>query len=495
MMHPAEGDPLVGFPAVPLTSPHSADVQGMHTHQQQQHQQHHHARQASDPQQFSQPMQMRQRQVHKPEVTEEPESVEGTPRDTYTAPSIAMAGWTVSDVSRSLLLSPLLSNVRRLVRRLKTLDVYPKTEEDISIKTGSGGLISIVSLTVIALLMLSQVWSFISPPTTHTISVDTRPSSQLQINVDIVFHALRCSETTIDVMDVSGESQVAIDANVHRTRLTSEGRPIGGEYEDHAHDRDVRQPIPQGLPPQLAQLMQQGLGGPGGLHIGPDQHADKKGEGCHIAGVLRVNKVAGNVHVALGGMHSHGKSDSQEHGSEGHGSGDHDHGHAHGQPQQQHVHQFMIHEMANYNCSHTIRHLSFGERYPGVVNPLDSTSQIIPASGGSAHMQYFLKVVPTVYEGSFGGPMDTNQFSVTQQTHPISMQDVFNGGGGQRVPGVFFVYEISPFMVRVSSARMPFSTFITSLFAILGGVLTVAGIIDSVLYHSSKLVKVTSPKK
>ena len=44
-------------------------------------------------------------------------------------------------------------------------------------------------------------------------------------------------------------------------------------------------------------------------------------------------------------------------------------------------------------------------------------------------------------------------------------------------------------MVKVSHKRLPFSSFITSIFAIVGGVFTIAGIIDSLLYHSSKLVK------
>ena len=94
----------------------------------------------------------------------------------------------------------------------------------------------------------------------------------------------------------------------------------------------------------------------------------------------------------------------------------------------------MIHEMAQYNCSHTINQFSFGELFPGVVNPLDGTSQIIPRGQGSAHMQYFIKVVPTVYESTFGS-VDTNQFSVTQHTQPITMQDAFSGGGGGKIPG------------------------------------------------------------
>jgi hypothetical protein len=308
---------------------------------------------------------------------------------------------------------------RRFVRTFKTLDVYTKTEEseNITTRTGSGGLISIISVCVILFLTLNEIYRFLVPEQHTSIVVDTRPAEPLQINFDITFHALRCSETAIDVMDVSGDMQVAIEANVHRHRLAPDGSTIGKvEYEDHAHDNEAARGAQQLNP----MLMAMGLGGfvPNG---GPDLHADKRGEGCRVTGKLEVNKVAGNVHIALGGVHSHGKpKESEEHATGVH-AGPHNavggHHHA-GHPQQQHVHQFMIQEMASYNCSHTIHQLSFGELYPGVVNPLDGASQIIPQGAGSAHFQYFVKIVPTVYESSFS-TVDTNQFSVTQHTQYI----------------------------------------------------------------------------
>ena len=393
------------------------------------------------------------------------------------------------------------AGVRRLVRSLKTLDVYPKTEDDIAIHTGSGGAISLISFAIILLLVLSETYHFLSVTTVHSIRVDTRPSAQLQIHFDITFHALRCSETTIDVMDVSGEVQVATQANIHRIRLDSKGNRIGrDEYEDHAHDNEAIRPQ---MNPMLAAL---GIGFPPQGMGGPDTHTDQRGEGCNVVGVLQVNKVAGNVHVALGGQHSHPESHPDgEQAPSGPGlpSNTHDHPshpsqptHRASHPQQQHIHQFMIHEMLAYNCSHRINHLSFGESIPGASNPLDGVEQVIPRGAGTAHMQYFLKIVPTTYQSSFGYVVESNQFSATQQTQLITMNDAFRqgqGGGDGRIPGVFFVYDLSPFMVSMVDKRMPFSTWITSLFAIVGGVVTVAGVIDSMLYASAKVLRVTSP--
>ena len=43
------------------------------------------------------------------------------------------------------------------------------------------------------------------------------------------------------------------------------------------------------------------------------------------------------------------------------------------------------------------------------------------------------------------------------------------------LPGVFFIYDISPIMVKFTEKTMSFSYFLTSLCAIVGGVFTTAG--------------------
>ena len=57
------------------------------------------------------------------------------------------------------------------------------------------------------------------------------------------------------------------------------------------------------------------------------------------------------------------------------------------------------------------------------------------------------------------------------------------------LPGVFFIYDISPIMVKFTEKRQTLSYFLTSLCAIVGGVFTVAGIIDGAIYHSGSMLK------
>ncbi|KAL3684705.1 hypothetical protein R1sor_002727 [Riccia sorocarpa] len=59
----------------------------------------------------------------------------------------------------------------------------------------------------------------------------------------------------------------------------------------------------------------------------------------------------------------------------------------------------------------------------------------------------------------------------------------------EEVPVAKFQYELSPMQVLVSETPKSFSHFLTNLCAIIGGVFTVAGIIDSMLHNAIRMVK------
>jgi endoplasmic reticulum-Golgi intermediate compartment protein 3 len=97
--------------------------------------------------------------------------------------------------------------------------------------------------------------------------------------------------------------------------------------------------------------------------------------------------------------------------------------------------------------------------------------------------QYFIKIVPTVYEDIYGSVISTNQFSVTEHQRSISP----NSHGG--LPGVFFSYELSPIMVKFTEYRQGLAHFLTSMCAIIGGIFTIAGLVDSFIYHGVRSLK------
>ncbi|RKO82813.1 endoplasmic reticulum vesicle transporter, partial [Blyttiomyces helicus] len=180
-------------------------------------------------------------------------------------------------------------------------------------------------------------------------------------------------------------------------------------------------------------------------------------EGCNIFGYIEVNKVAGNFHLAPG------KSFQQSH---------------------MHVHDLHRYSSAGsgYDFSHTIHSLSFGERV--LQNPLDNVVKVTKL--GFYTFQYYVKVVSTKFTFLNGTTIHTNQFSATE--HERDATPVF-GTAPTALPGVFFNYDISPMLVIYTQSQKPFAHFLTDVCAIVGGIFTVAGIIDSFIYTAEKTFK------
>ncbi|KAG9140664.1 hypothetical protein Leryth_006855 [Lithospermum erythrorhizon] len=179
---------------------------------------------------------------------------------------------------------------------------------------------------------------------------------------------------------------------------------------------------------------------------------DEEGEGCNIHGSLEVNRVAGNFHFAIGKSIHQSSFNLQD---------------------------LLDLQSQSYNISHKINNVAFGDYVPGVVNPLDGVSWMQGRPHGM--YEYFIKVVPTIYTDIRGHTINSNQFSVTE--HYKTPEE------GRSVPGVFFFYDLSPIKVTFTEEHVSFLHFLTNVCAIVGGVYTVAGIVDSFVYHSQRAIK------
>ncbi|RUO96553.1 endoplasmic reticulum vesicle transporter, partial [Jimgerdemannia flammicorona] len=188
-------------------------------------------------------------------------------------------------------------------------------------------------------------------------------------------------------------------------------------------------------------------------------------EGCNINGNLLVNKVRGNFHIAPG------RSFQQSH---------------------MHVHDMQSYfagaqEGAKFDFSHVIHHLRFGEAVSktDMSNPLDNTSKTTDQRELEVGMmyQYFLKIVSTEFRFLNKPDIFTNQYSVTQH------ERVLNGGTMNGLPGLFFNFEISPMLIIYKESRTSFTSFLTGVCAIVGGIFTVAGMIDGFIYRAERTLK------
>lgn len=375
---------------------------------------------------------------------------------------------------------------------LESFDLYQKVQADEAVQTSTGATVSLVSYVIIALLVIYELYGYFMPKVREHMLVDSVIEGRLRIDFDITFPALHCGEVNLDAMDVAGEQQNGIDHDITKTRLGFDGLPIGSSFAATlASQNETDAPLPadycgscygaggEGQCCNTCDDVRQAYVSKGwdSTDVLRDSEQCKRdaknpggvsrpGEGCRIAGMMSVNKVAGNFHIAMGETHARGAG---------------------------HIHQFNPTQILKYNVTHIIHKLSFGESLKladttgsnsySMRGPLDGVYQR-PVEGAGVYM-YYIKVIPTVFSRPGSDNVTTNQYSVTRQYRPA----VVNGQRQNVLPGLFFVYDVSPFMIRLTASYTPLVSVLTNLCAILGGVIAAATLVDQVLYRMSKAAK------
>ena len=375
----------------------------------------------------------------------------------------------------------------------------------------------------------------------HSLETDVILGEKMEIHLNITFPRIPCELLTLDVMDVSGEQQTGVQHGVNKVRLTdykhgSQHAIEATAYQLHPEDStaamgpeycgscygvpaptnakkpgccqtcdEVREAYAQnswafGRGENVEQCEREGYG---------ERLDQQRHEGCRIEGIVRVNKVVGNFHIAPGRSFSNGN--------------------------------MHVHDLNNYfdtpvqdghTFSHEINYLRFGPQLPDAVkqkwgdqysnNPLDAT--MMETNEAAFNFMYFVKVVSTSYLplgwdaqmstqqhsllsnvlplGMYGtgqgttGSIETNQYSVTAHQRSLAGGSDAAEGHKERlhahggIPGVFFSYDISPMKV-VNREQRPktFASFLAGIFAVVGGTLTVAAAIDRVAYEGGTRLK------
>ena len=93
--------------------------------------------------------------------------------------------------------------------------------------------------------------------------------------------------------------------------------------------------------------------------------------------------------------------------------------------------------------------------------------------------EHYLKVVGTTFKYLNVGTLQTYKYT----THSAVYHSL------TAMPQIKFHYDLSPMNVVVTEKYKPFYQFVTNLFAIIGGVFTVFGLMDSFVYNTHNLIK------
>lgn len=244
--------------------------------------------------------------------------------------------------------------------------------------------VSVVSFVVIMVMIIFELNAYLTPTISEELFVDYTRGHKLQINFDLFIPSISCDYLSLDAMDSTGEQHVHIEHDVFKRRMDLHGNPIDqakkenitmtkltgtttvtpdtrvgevkcgscyGAQFNETHCCNTCQDVIDAYRekrwnPNIHDFVQ----------CEEEQKADKAKEAyalkesCQFYGRLQVNRMSGSFHFAPG------KSFSINH---------------------IHVHDVQPFSSTSFNTSHTINHLSFGEKIDyGTTHTLDGWTAI-----------------------------------------------------------------------------------------------------------------------
>eukprot|EP01038_Epipyxis_sp_PR26KG_P008155 gene8155-11037_t len=395
---------------------------------------------------------------------------------------------------------------------IKNIDCFPKTSDDFRVKTTSGALVSIASVIFMILLFFSELSYFYKTETVDHLYVNTTRAQTVRIDFDISFHQIPCNIISLDAFDDTGSPQKDAIHQIYKHRLSSDGiksgfaerQELGNTIRSESELEELAKQRTVDLDHEIAVVKEQ-IGKCGncygaatykgqccntckevtdayekmGWHLKPysviqcaseafitnakEQFSDDGG--CQLYGRMELNKGSGHFHFA-----PHKKL---------HQGGDLQNGIFN-------LMDLLSFTFDQFNVSHTIHGISFGDNFPGIKSPLDGESRVVQDTHGM--YQYYIKVVPTKYKplGKSVEVIESNQYSVTEHMSHLAP------GSGRGLPGVYFNYEMSPIQAMFEEKRGGLLSFITSVCAIIGGIFSVMGLLDKIIgFLNYKIFKQT----
>jgi endoplasmic reticulum-Golgi intermediate compartment protein 3 len=359
--------------------------------------------------------------------------------------------------------------------KLKQWDHHSTVAKEFRVHTIQGALLSVVTCIIISYLAWTEFRYNFKTEILEKVHANATSPRGLELEFDITLHSVACAILAIDADDPTGQKQsLHLDQKHHvwKHRLNKEGAFVGRRSQlefgssllNEQHLLDI-------LKNETNNNNDDDVSSLRDIHLrevecgscygaGEDNECcntcddvkrakEEEGEGCNVHGRVALSSGGGNLHLTP----NRNLDDGTEVTS---------------------ILDLFLQKFEQFNVSHTILSIRFGQAYPGHVHQLDNQIRTIEDSYGM--YQYYFQIVPTTYKYLDGRTIETNQYSVTEHMRHVSP------GSGRGLPGVFLFYEVSPLHVVIEEYRKGWVSFFTSLAAIVGGTVTVMGILDQALY-------------
>lgn len=401
--------------------------------------------------------------------------------------------------------------------RIRNLDGHSTVSNEFRVYTIQGAVLSVVTILMILYLVSTEMYYNFQVTRKETVHVNATSSRGLEIEFDITLPHIQCDKLSIDSNDIHGQSQsLHLDQYhhiwKHRIKMSEDGMnkvfigtrsklEMGSsllqehdlisviEEDGKVVERKMTAVDEEGIVEAAETTTKKtdecgscyGAGEEGEccdtcedvkrvykrrgwvlrdvhtIQVCADEEtaekasqlSDQTGEGCNVHGKVALSTGGGNLHIAPG----------RDAASQGFSILD-----------------ILLQSFQEWNVTHTIHKIRFGEEHPGSATyQLDGETRVIKDTYGM--YQYYFQIVPTTYRFFNGTLLHTNQYSVMEHLRHV------DPGSNRGLPGVFFFYEVSPLHIYIEEGyNKGWIAFFTSVCAIVGGVVTVMGLLDQFLF-------------
>lgn len=300
------------------------------------------------------------------------------------------------------------------MRSIKSLDMYRKTPNIYIEQTSTGGILTIIALTLMFSLFISEVQSFFN----HTIKKSTiidqdLDTSPVQVNINITLHSIPCIPISLDHQDDVNQHILDFTKTLSKSRILINGT-ILPENPDKSYENLLK--------------------------------AIEDAEGCRLTGFINIARVPGNLHISLHGAHDT-------------------------------MHLLPREYLTKLKFTHTINELSIGnEDLSNLIEKDFNAQEIIKYKGINAYdhqgvtkHEYFFRIIPMQFINECNG----EKFS-TFTCSMNSNSDFYHAPFG----AIYFRYSFEDLTMRYTKIDKTLGNFFVSLCGILAGIFVVLGIIN-----------------
>jgi hypothetical protein len=353
--------------------------------------------------------------------------------------------------------------------QLEDFDIFPKLRDDYRSTSTNSGVLTVVSVLIMGYLFLSQSFSFFltAPkqrlrvdesrfPTIDGSILDLDHLPRVQIHFDLTLPSLPCAFVNFGVIDSFKDLHDDAFSKVKLKRLDQKGIVIHSKQEPLVKVadcgscygaaqgccnscKDVKRAFKAKgkVPPPLYTIDQ--------CRGKLEQYQAIKNEQCRIYGTVVVPPISGIFYIAPGDSYG---------------------------VRSKHIADYLAMNLTidDFNMSHKIASFFVGgkESQKGVLDGVSKTQKQF----GRLKVVYFVRAMR---EG-----LGNDVYRTT-----VSQYERYREGNSSKFPGIFFHYDVSPVVVEYKR-DMSVLHFLVQLMAILGGIYSIASLLDRLFAATAK---------